>query len=340
MISRPFFKKVYAALVIIVLSSCGNIKHETVFEGYSSQGVHCRGLQIANNQIVVSGERGVISVFDLEGNALERDMIEGVEDFRDVMVFGDSSMLLLNSSNNAKIVLRRPGIPQKTVYTQSGAFLDGMDFWDEQNGMVYGDPVRNGFLVLKTTNGGLTWSHLSPGIFPQPEGEEAGFAASGTGIDCIGDSTVYFGTGMCEHPRLLVSNDRGESWEERSTPMKGGDSYGIYSLYFWSRNKGMIIGGSYVYDEDKDSICFYTADGGKTWIDRSGGLGGYCSTVQGRSDGKLLVASGRTATYYSRNQGKTWKLLTDKKYYACAVSDTHIVLSGKDGVFRIIRYKL
>lgn len=325
-------------VLIVILQSC-SFKYEIIYDGFSSEGIHSRGLALTEDRIYVGGERGIISSFDYEGNDKGRDVVNNIEDFRDIDVVHDSTVLYLNSGSNGIIVRQERGQPKQNVFVQPGVFLDGMDFWDDQNGMAYGDPLKRRFFILTTDNSGGSWTRLKPEVLPNPVDNEAGFAASGTGLDCVGDSTVFIGTGMCKSPRVLVSHDRGASWEAKETPMVGGDSHGIYSLYFWNENEGVIIGGSYVYPDLNDSICFYTPDGGNTWLDRSNGLGGYCSTIQGNKDGSLLIASGRTATYYSTNKGETWDLLFEETYYSCKVNDEYIVFSGKKGKFRILKYR-
>lgn len=338
LIKPSYFRNFIFVSIVLILQSCGGFKYTSLYEGFAAEGTHSRGIQLLEDKVVVTGAAGVISIHSFDGKLIERDTILGVDDFRDVFVISDSLMLLMNSSDNARIIYRAKGERDKKVYNRSGAFLDGFDFWDKENGMCYGDPVRNRFFLLKTTNGGKSWSRLSPSDLPTPKGKEAGFAASGTGIDCVGDSTVYFGTGMTKQPHLFVSHNRGRTWDTKECPIKGGDANGIYSLYFWNEKEGVVIGGSYLNPEANDSICFYTPDGGDTWIDRSGGLGGYCSSIQGTKNGKLLIATGRTATYWSKNKGQTWNKLFDRKYYSIAISETHIAFCGKNGVLEILEY--
>jgi photosystem II stability/assembly factor-like uncharacterized protein len=120
--------------------------------------------------------------------------------------------------------------------------------------------------------------------------------------------------------------------------MRAGESFGIYSLYFWNKNEGVIIGGSYLDSLYNKDICQYTTDGGKTWKNRSKGLPGYCSIVTGKTDGSLLVASGRSGTFYSANKGKTWELLTEEAYYTAKIIDEIVVLAGAKGKMEIFQF--
>ena len=190
------------------------------------------------------------------------------------------------------------------------------------------------------TNGGDDWKTMSPNTMPAALENEAGYAASGTSIQTIGDSTVYFGTGMGAKARLFCSYDRGANWIVKDTPMKAGDSYGIYSMFFWSENEGMICGGSYKDSTYKKGICQYTADGGDTWQEKSRGLDGYISCVQGTANGEFIVATGRMGTFYTTNKGQSWDVLIDRPFYSCFVNDKIIVLTGRNGATEIIHYSI
>lgn len=215
-----------------------------------------------------------------------------------------------------------------------------MDFWNENTGILFGDPINGQFFLAKTLSSPLEWESLTPASIPKALENEGGFAASGSSIQTLGDSTVYFGTGMAKTARLFCSYDRGENWVAKETPMQAGDSFGIYSLFFWSEKEGVIIGGSYKDSTHNKNICFYTEDGGDSWEKREKGLLGYCSSIHGTAGGEFLVATGRMGTFYSRNKGVSWSLLLDRSYYSCRVTSEHIVLAGRSGSVEILRYDL
>ena len=51
------------------------------------------------------------------------------------------------------------GLNWDTVYTNydSLAFFDGMDFWNDKEGIIYGDPIKGSMLLLQTMDSGNTW---------------------------------------------------------------------------------------------------------------------------------------------------------------------------------------
>jgi hypothetical protein len=339
-----YFKLIVCSLGLATLISCNTNKpvFKPILDTTSAAGVGTRGLGNFRGSVLVAGIDGNVSVHRLDSlnfGISKGQKIDGIEDFRDVYCNTMGACLLMNSGKNGKISGISPsGIP-RSVYDTSGVFFNGMDFWaSDQNGMVFGDPVNNRFFLAVTGNQGRNWMPLQPLTMPEILKNEAGFAASGSSIQAIGDSSVYFGTGMAETARLFKTSDRGINWVAKDTPMKAGNFYGIYSIFFWSQNEGMIIGGSYVDSTYNDKICFTTSDGGDTWTQTSKGLRGYCSSVCGTPDGKLIFATGTQGTFYTTDKGANWELLTERPFYSCLIIDNKLALTGNGGEVLVYEY--
>lgn len=339
-----FLNKCLLVILLISLSGCAALKVEQRFIGFSEEGIHARGLSIQGEEILISGYNGHFTIVDFNGVVMYQDSIEISEDLRDAEFLPNGRIHLMNSGHYGSIttldLVKQPGgyyQVNQMKYTNENVFLDGMDFWADGNGIAFGDPIENKLTIYQTKLGN-DWIKIESEILTI--NNEAGFAASGTGIQCVGDSTVYIGTGSGENARIIKSQDRGKTWEYFETPVKSGGSYGIYSLFFWSENEGMVIGGSYEDVDYHEKICFKTIDGGKTWINCSNGLPGYMSCVQGNKDGKLIICTGRNATYYSVDQGEKWKKLSDNTYYTVQLTENRIVFSGKNGSLEILEYNL
>ena len=319
--------------------ACSPVKLKQLYKGYNHEGKHSRALFHYENGFVVGGQDGVYSIFDKDFNKIT-DSLSGGTDLRDVYVRGDGSIIFINSGDDGKIWKVSPGGKSvKLVYNQKEVFLDGIAFWNDLYGVAYGDPVNGKFLVLITLDGGEIWRQVDYNLIPYALPNEAGFAASGTGIAAVGESTIYIGTGMADTARLYRSIDMGLNWEIKSTPLKAGDSYGIYSMFFWSENEGIIVGGSYKEPEDTLNNCFYTADGGNNW-EKCYGLGGYTSCVHGTKDGGFLVATGRIATFYSTDKGKHWDVLMKETFYSVRVAEEMLYFSGREGKVHVYKYSL
>jgi photosystem II stability/assembly factor-like uncharacterized protein len=346
MILRQSFFKFFGLLfVLLPTASCSTSKETVTFskiyEATAASGKHARALACSGDFIITGGMEGQVSIHNFDAQVMPNPyliQIQGMEDFRDVHLQNFGSCIFMNSGKNGIIYLVARNGQLSAVYDTVGVFLDGMAFWEDGQGIVMGDPMNDKFFLARTVDNGSTWSAFTPTTMPSVLEGEAAFAGSGTGIQTIGDSTIYFVTGGGPKARLFCSFDRGENWEVKDTPMKSGGSFGIYSTYFLNEQEGFVIGGSYQDSTYNKSICMYTSNGGESWSNRSKGLLGYCSCIQGTKDGKLLVATGRMGTFYSSTKGKNWSLLTNEPFYTCNVSDTRIILLGRNGKLKAFSY--
>lgn len=328
------------AVLLVSCKSTDNLQYATIYNGQSLAGFHARAVTFVNQEaILIAGPKGVFCGKYIGGDLIEQPALNGAEDLRDMHLFMNGTLSLLSSGDTGKIYVVGFNGEQALVFDTAGVFLDGMDFFDDKNGIAYGDPLNGNFFLTITNDAGRSWNAFTPKTFPPVLKNEAGFAASGTGIQCIDDSIVYFATGMADTARLFCSYDRGNNWVAKNTPLKSGDSYGIYSIYFWSATEGMIIGGSWKDTEYKKKICYYTSDGGNTWINRSKGLGGYSSCIKGNEDGSCIFATGDHGTYYTLDKGLNWNLLFERNYYSIAVSKDFVAFVGRDGAVEILRFK-
>ena len=337
--------KLIGLLMLIITSvschSSKSIQFSNTFKSHSTKGSHSRGLTVKDDLIVVSGALGNVTLTNKDTQHKFHFLIDSIEDFRDVHINKDNSIVLLNSGDYGKIVKLFPNGESKLVFNQDHLFLNGISFYkDSETGFAYGDPIDSTFVVLKTVNLGGNWIRLDPKTLPVILPNEAGFAASGTGIQTPEEHVIYIGTGASESARLFRSFDKGVTWDFVTTPMKSGDSFGIYSMHFNSAKEGFIIGGSYLKTKYNENICFYTKNKGKSWTNISFGLPGYMSCIHGNEDLSLLVATGRNGTYYSLDKGKNWNLKSIIPYYSCVVTDSTIIFSGKNGTFEISQYTL
>ena len=144
-------------------------------------------------------------------------------------------------------------------------FLDCMAFWDQQRGIVVGDPVNGKFQLLTTEDGGQHWNYINPESLPLANDGEGAFAASGTCITTQGESNVWFVTGGSA-ARVFRSTDSGKTWALNETPiMHGPASAGIFSIAFRDAKHGVIAGGDYKEPEKGGANLAGTDDGGKIW---------------------------------------------------------------------------
>ena len=226
-----------------------------------------RGMSVVNDsEAWISGSGGYIGRTLNGGIDWTLKQIPGFEklEFRSLYAFSATSAIVANSGSPANILITNDGgLNWRVVYTNENkdAFFDGIDFWNDKEGIIYGDPIQGKMLMLRTNDGGLHWEEIAGR--PILEEGEASFAASGTGIRCLEKKKIVIATGG-KVSRLWISNDKGSHWNFIPSPMIHGESStGMFSVSFWGEKKASIVGGDYLKDSLSIDHNFYSIDGGK-----------------------------------------------------------------------------
>lgn len=225
------------------------------------------------------------------------------------------------------------------INTDKDIFFDSLQFWNNDEGIAFGDPVSGFFNLLITRNAGKTWNKLHDlPIFKTEEGEGA-FAASNTNIVVNGNHT-WIATGG-KKARVFYSSDKAKSWSVVDSPIVQGQAMtGVFSADFYDAKIGCIAGGNYESPNQNFGNKAMTFDGGKTWrlIAENSGPG-YISCVQfvPNSKGKELMTVGATGIYYSNDSGNNWmKLSSDPSLYTLRFVNTKTAIAaGKNKLIRI-----
>src|SRR5262249_53309756 len=176
------------------------------------------------------------------------------------------------------------------------------------HGIVIGDSVDGQLYILLTSNGGREWSRVPAATLPPALQGEGAFAASGTNIAVNGKNNAWIGLGAAARGRALRANDGGRTWKAFETPLKSGQSSGIFSIAFRDQKHGVIVGGDYQKEKEATDNLAVTDDGGATWT-LVKGLSGFRSVVAYVPGTKKLVAIGPAGGDYSVDDGKSWKPL-------------------------------
>ena len=187
------------------------------------------------------------------------------------------------------------------------AFFDAMAFWDADHGIAVSDSVKGAFVIITTEDGGKSWNRVPADRLPAALENEGAFAASGTNVTVFGTSHAWFGTGAAARARVLHTPDRGRTWTIAETPLRAGQTSGIYSVAFRDAMNGVIVGGDYSKETEAIDNAAVTKDGGKTWSLVTG-LTGFRSVVAYVPGQKTsLIAIGPQGTDVSADDGRTWR---------------------------------
>jgi photosystem II stability/assembly factor-like uncharacterized protein len=311
--------------------------------------VRLQAVSVVSNDVVwVSGLEGTFARTVDGGASWERGVVEGAEglQFRDVHAVSDSTAYLLSSGpgDQSRIYKTTDGGRSWALQFQNkepDGFVDCLDFWDGEHGLAYGDSVAGQLRILETSNG-KNWKWVPDGDLPAARPGEGGFAASGTCVVTVGESTAYVGTGAGS-ARVLRSGDRGRSWEAFETPIVSATpSSGILSLAFWTDEDGIAAGGDISSKESRSDVVALTSDGGRSFHLASPpsfpGAIYAVAAIPGTSP-PILVAVGPEGASYSTDLARTWMTLSRESYWSLSFgSSSRGFLVGPEG--RIARVEL
>lgn len=301
-----------------------------------------RGLSVVDDKTAwLGGSNGWVGISTNGAKSWRFTQIEGQENFsiRSVYAFSDKKVVVANAGSPAKIFLTVDGgNTWKNVYTNESetAFFDGIDFWNENEGLAYGDAIDGKMLILQTNDGGSSWTELTNR--PALNEGEGSFAASGTGIRCIGKKKVIIATGGVIS-RLWVSEDKGNTWNTIEPPITQGESTtGIYSVAI-DGSRMIIVGGDYTKPTLSHKHNLYSTDGGKTWSTPAEAVRGYRECVEFISK-NVLLSTGPTGTDFSTDGGKNWQVVSDEEGFHTlrkARNGSLIIVAGNNGQISIVQ---
>ncbi len=293
-----------------------------------------RGLSVVNQNVIWASGTGGTFVKTIDGGKTWTvGKVPDAEklDFRDVEAFDGNTAYLLSIGNGETSRIYKTIDGGKTWEKQFQAtdkdiFLDALAFWDKDNGIAMGDPIKGYYYLLRTTNGGKNWYPVgNEKQFPAKDGEAA-FAASGTCIITQGKKNVFMVSGG-KAARVFRSNSLGNAWYVADSPIvSGAESQGIFSIAMYDAKNGVIVGGDYVKPNEVVSNLAFTSDGGKTWQE-SKGFAGYRSGVA-YVNKKTLIAVGSSGSDLSKDGGKTWTNVDKENYNA-------VQAKGKNAIWAV-----
>lgn len=305
-----------------------------------------RGVSVVSDSVAwVSGSNGSVGRTINGGKDWKWTKPKGYEklDFRDIEAFDDNNAVIVNAGSPAYILRTADGGKNWTESYKnldSAIFLDGMDFWDEKNGIIFGDPIQNKMQVLVTSDGGTSWKDMSATFNLEMAPKEAAFAASGTTIKTLPGGKVWIATGG-NRSSIYTSDNYGLVWKRYDCPiLQGKSSTGVFSIDFYDLNRGIAVGGDYEKDKENTNNILLTNDGGKSWSKPSRPVFGYRSGVIWY-DAKNCIATGTSGTDVSKDGGQNWYHISEESFNTVkkAKKGNLVLLAGNKGLIYGLKLK-
>ena len=304
----------------------------------SSQKISIRGLSVVSDKVLwVSGNKGMVGKSVDAGKTWQWMTVKDHEkrDFRDIEAFDKNRAVIMAVAEPAVILKTTDGgLTWKEVYRNetTGMFLDAMEFWNEQSGIVIGDPIDGKFFIARTFDGGETWDQLPENNLPLADSGEACFAASGTNIRALDLDEACFITG-----------GRVSRFFYKGSPVtlpiiQGKETTGANSVAIkdWKKRKGgqqiFIVGGDFARDTCSTQNSVYSTNGGKSWQTPAVPPVGYKSCVEFFGKTRVITC-GTTGVEVSGDDGKTWKNISHTGFHVTrkAKKGKAVFLAGGNG---------
>lgn len=280
------------------------------------------------NTLWVSGSQGQVLLSLNGGISWEPIAVPECEntEFRSLHAWDAMSALVFDVSPEGRAFLTTDGgLTWKKVYRSpvKGAFFNSLKFANEMQGIAISDPIDDRIFILKTEDGGRSWTRLEN--TPASLNGEINFAASNTCIEYLSTGEIFIVTGG-SRSRILSSMDHGKSWKFTETPAIWGESAGLFSVNFMNSKNGVAVGGDFNEPARKGVRAIYTEDGGEHWSPAASMPAEYRSGVVSLKN-ELLFAIGKSGCDYSSDRGRNWNYIDSTGYYAASA------VAGKDILF-------
>lgn len=316
----------YVPLLFSIFASAQTSKIELLSSGRKTS---LRGLSVVTDNVLwVSGSNGTVGTSINGGKDWKWFQVKGFEktDFRDIEAFDGATAIIMAVDTPAYILRTTDGgYNWKVVYENKkpGMFLDAMEFWNSESGIVIGDPIDGHIFVARTFDGGYSWREIPEAYKPVAEKGEACFAASGTNVRPLNREAAVFVTGG------TVSNIFIKADKIRLPIVQGKETTGANSVAVWDNKslsgggkKMIVVGGDFSADSSATNNCFYTKNGGKSWLAPKQPPHGYRSCVEYLTE-KKLITCGTSGVDLSNDGGENWNYVTKEGF--------HVVRKAKDG---------
>lgn len=339
---------IFPSLVFLLLSchTSKDLNHyiqrnKVSFLSYGPDSVHARGIQIYEQVIYTANSNGHVYSLNLKSGEKQQLTTKAHPELRDIYVKNANEVSAMQS-NDTCYFIQSSSLSNENqnfvLFTEAkfNTFLDAFDINQHGFGVMLGDPVEGLFQVFTTKDFGKNWDKKLDPILRTKQGE-AGFAASGTTVQVINDSSYYFiSGGKASH--LYQTFDFGKTWHKQTIPFISSEASGPFSINFWNKDDGIVVGGDYTKPNDTLANCFMTHDGGKTWTKPTKTTSGYKSAVI--KAGNTLYACGTNGMDVSADLGNTWYPLNHYNTFSMCVDQYFVYATTKQGkIIKIKRYE-
>lgn len=256
-----------------------------------------------------------------------------VGEFRDIHAWDDNRAVVMGIAS--------PGLVFKTidggkswveVYSQidEATFFDQMDFNENGEGLIWGDPIDGQWNIIGSNDYGDHWIRNSSTPFKVDSGDVS-FAASGSALIVDQSNYISFTGGYGGKVHSYQNQSSQTLFEDTSS------TSGVYSACRLNDSTFVYVGGDYRFESSTSNNAgvLKTHETGFISINPEIPPRGYRSCVVVVND-SLLLCCGPTGMDWSRD-GITWFALNNDGANVLAVSPNknRVWAAGKGGIWEV-----
>ena len=291
-----------------------------------------RALSVVNdNTVWVSGSAGTVGKSIDGGTTWTFITVPGFEkkEFRDIEAFDDMTAVVMSIDTPAYILRTIDGGKKWDVVfkdTTTGMFLDAMEFWNVQSGIVIGDPINGKFFIARTFDGGKNWQKIPEANKPIANVGEACFASSGTNIRRLNKQEAVFVSGG------LTSSIFIRDKKIKTPIIQGQESTGANSIAVKDKNTFMVVGGDFNLKDSSNQNFAFTSDAGANWVSSIEPPHGYRSCVEFIKD-KTWITCGLNGVDITNDNGQHFTSISNTGFHVCrkAKKGNAVFFAGGNG---------
>jgi photosystem II stability/assembly factor-like uncharacterized protein len=321
-ISKIFF------ICAFFISSSLNAQYQ-IKELTAQKGISIRSLSVPSEKVIwASASKGMVAKSTNEGVSFEWMQVKGYEkrDFRAMHAWNDQEAIIVAVASPAIILKTNDGgTSWNKVYenTDTSMFLDALNFSDQNNGTVIGDPIEGHLFILTTNNKGATWVQKPNTFFKSTlNNGEAFFASSNSNLIQIGNKLLFVTGGLSS--RLWING-----MAEAMPIIQGTSSTGANSIAVSPNgSRVVVVGGDFANDSIaiQNIVGYQLSETPKSSVKDLSATQlilkkidianpkGYKSCVE-FLDNDRLITCGTSGVDFSKNYGASWETISKESFH-------------------------
>lgn len=326
----------FILIALIFTFACGNKKVKPIITGLDTKtDALIIGLQPFNDSIVWAS--GTYSTLLKSTNAGEDwkvftyPEIDSLQ-FRDVHPISDKEAIVLSAGEGklSQIFYFHEESGWRKIFQMENeqGFIDAVQFWENGQGLVYGDAIDSLAYILKTTDFGRSWTRIPTA--PMANEGEGGFASSGSNILMGEEGKAWIATGANGSARVFYTEDYGRSWEVKNTPMMTGEFAGLTAIKK-SNEKLWITGGDLVITDQQLENVYFSDNNGENWSslpDHQTPGSFYGMAVTDYLENEFVLVCGPKGAEIWLGDQEKWQSLKDEDIWSVTFIDSRTALMG------------